>query len=136
MIKKLLSKADEDAPPLEFSTYSAKHFMKYLLSLQTDEGTRLSISSYSTKHSALYHLFHMYNKNMTTEFAKELTTLFKGLKRQVAQERQSGEGKITTGKIPITFPLYRRLNKYMLKETTLESVWARCFLTTTWNLCC
>lgn len=65
-----------------------------------------------------------------------MNVLFKGFKRKVAEEMQDGGGKIQTGKAPMMYGLYRQINLFMLKEETLESIWARAFLTLTWNLMC
>ena len=135
-LKKLLRKADETCPPIDFKTYSAKEFMMYLLSLETKNKKRLSSSSYSGKRSAYFHLCRIYSANQNEEFINQITILFKGLKRRIAREKQDGDGKIQTGKTPMSFPLYRRFCEFMLKDRTLESIWARAFFTMTWNLIC
>ena len=78
----------------------------------------------------------MYSVKQNEQFILELSTMFKGLKRQIAKEKQNGYGKIQTGKTPIPFALYRRLNEYFLKENTMESIFARAFMCLTWNLVC
>ena len=80
----------------------------------------------------------MYGVKQDDEFMQSITVLFKGLKRRIAKEKQEGDGKIQTGKVPMSFALYRRLSEYMLRgcEGSLESIFARAFLTTTWNLMC
>ena len=57
-------------------------------------------------------------------------------KRSIAKEKQDGKGKIQTCKIPLPYLLYYYINQYMLRDNTLESIFARAFLTTTWNLIC
>ena len=135
-ITSLLRKADEACPPINLQKYSAKHFIKYLLSLRSPKGERLSPASYSNKRSSLFHLFRMYAVKQSSQFELELTTMFKGLKRQLAREKQNGTGKIETGKIPITYALFRRLNKYYLLENNTEAIFSRAFLCMTWNLVC
>ena len=49
---------------------------------------------------------------------------------------QDGEGKIQTGKIPMSYLWYHHINEYMLLGNTLESVFDRAFLTMAWNLIC
>ena len=48
------------------------------------------------------------------QFELELTTMFKGLKRQLAREKQHGNGKIQTGKSPMPYALYRRINEFFI----------------------
>ena len=136
IIKKLLRKCDENCPPIDFQKYTAKEFMMYLLSLETNKKKRLSSASYAGKRSAFFHLCRSYGHNGNEDFMKQITILFKGLKRRIAKEKQEGEGKIQTGKVAMPFGLYHRLSEYMLKEPGLESIWARAFFLITWNLIC
>ena len=122
--------------PLTLKKYEAKHYMKYLLSLGNNVGNSLSIASYCSKRSALSHLYRLYEIKPSEKFMMELGTMFKGLKRKVALEQQSGIGRIQTGKSAVSFSLYCRINEYMLAEDTMESIFARAFLNMTWNLCC
>ena len=62
--------------------------------------------------------------------------MFKDLKQQIAKEKQNGNDKIQTGKTPILFALCGHMNKYFLKENTLEPIFARAFMCLTWNLVC
>lgn len=136
IIKKLLLKCDHRCPPIRFEKYNAKLFMKYLLSLQDGKKRRLGIASYRNRRSAVFHLFRMYDYKQDDSFKLELATLFRGLKRRVTIEKQQGDGRIQTGKSPLNFSLYRRLNEYMLLEATTESVFGRAFLCVSWNLIC
>jgi len=77
---------------------------------KSKDGTRLSKSSYYAMQSALFHLYRIFGKTQSNKFQKELTTLFKGFLRTLAQEVQNGRGKISTGKIPG----FRMLYKYFL----------------------
>ena len=127
-ITALLKKADEKCPPIDLEDYSAKHFIKYLLSLRTPTGQRLSSASYSNKRSSLFHMFRMYAVKQSAQFELELTAMFKGLKRQLAREKQHGNGKIQTGKSPMPYALYRRINEFYLLENSTDAIFARLFL--------
>ena len=48
-IWKLLHKADETCPPMDFKEYTSKDFLVYLLSLRTKKKKRLSSASYNAK---------------------------------------------------------------------------------------
>ena len=136
-IWKLLQKADETCPPMDFKEYTSKDFLIYLLSLRTKKKKRLRSASYNAKRSSHFHLCRMYGFRQDDEFMAQITVLFKGLKQRITEEKQDGEGKIQKGKIPMSLCLYRHLNEYMLRHNTLESIFARAFLTTTtWNLIC
>ena len=123
-IKKLLRKGDDECPPIDFKTFTANQFMMYLLSLETKEKKRLSTSSYNLKRTGYFHLCRSYGSKQNEEFTNNITTLFKGLKRRVAKEKQDGERRIQSGKVPMPFSLYHRLSEYMLMDPNLESIWA------------
>ena len=138
-IRKLLKNTKETAPPIDFDTYQAKDFMTYMLSLQRMKGDsekRLGIGTYCNHRSALFHLYRMYGKKQSEAFGTDLTILLKGLKRKITSEQQSGNGRIQTGKVLLTYAMYRRLNELLLMEDTPESVFSGCFLCVTWNLMC
>ena len=136
-IKKLLQNLNENAPPIDFETYSAKDYMTYILSLERKKGDgakRLSIASYCNHRSALFHLYRMYGKKQPEQFVRELSILLKGLKRLIALEKQSGDGRIQSGKLPLTYSMYRRLNELMLMESSTEYIFAQYFMCLIWNL--
>jgi len=78
----------------------------------------------------------MYSVKQSAQFDLELTTIFKGLKRQLAKEKLHGKGKTQTGKLPISYALYRRINEYYLLEKNTEAIFARSFPYITWNSVC
>ena len=136
MIRKLVRRADENCPPIDFDSYKPSHFLRYLLALQTSEGKRFGPSTYNSRRSSLHHLFTIYNKKQTKEFKEELSLLFKSLRRRITEEKQEGDGRIQTANSPIMYKLYRRMNEYMLMQCIKESVFARAFFCITWNLIC
>ena len=106
------------------------------MSCKAKDGTRLSKPSYYSMRSALFHLYRIFGKTQSNEFQKELTTLFKGFLRTVAQEVQNGRGKISTGKIPLPFELYVEICKWMLEDPSPAGRFAHLFLVLSWNLAC
>ena len=127
---------DIKCPPIDCDKYSAKHLMKYLLLLETKEGKRFGFSSYNSCCSALFNSFRCYGNQQNGGFMTELAVLFKGPKRKITLEKQNGDGRIQTGKTPMSFGLYERSNAYLLKENTTEAIFCRTFLCITWNLIC
>ena len=102
--------------------------------LQNSDGKRFGASTYNSQCSAQHHLYTLYGKKQTTEFKEDMGLLFKSFKRRITEEKQDGDGRIQTGKSPISFNLYRRINEYVLREQTIESVFARVFMNITWIL--
>ena len=99
-------------------------------------GRRLSKAGYYAKRAALYHLYRIYGKQQSDFFQKDLKQLFKGFLRTVAMEVQNGNGRITTGKIPLTFDLYTEICKWMQEDDTPAGKFAHLFLVLSWNLAC
>ena len=112
------------------------HFIKYLCACQTRNGTRLSKSGYYSKRAGLYHLYRIYGKQQTKFFQEDLRQLFKGFLRTVAVELQNGEGRITTGKIPLSFELYTEICRWMQQDNSPSGKFAHLFFVLSWNLAC
>ena len=68
-----------------------------------------------------------YLPKKSKDFKEGLSQLFWSLKRIITEELQEGEGRIQTMKSPISFSLYEKINKYILKEGTTELVFSRAF---------
>ena len=81
-------------------------------------------------------MFRIYGKQQSDFFQKDLKQLFKGFLRTVAIEVQNGNGRITTGKIPLTFDLYTEICKWMQEDDTPAGKFAHLFLVLSWNLAC
>ena len=106
------------------------------MSCQTRNGTRLSKSGYYSKRAGLFHLYRIYGKKQTEEFQEDMKGLFKGFLRTVAQEVQNGQGRISTGKLPLSFELYSDLCRWMYEDSSAAGRFAHLFLVLSWNLAC
>ena len=56
-------------------------------------------------------LYCLYDHVQTTEFQDQLKLIFKGFLRIEEEEVQHGNGRISTGKVPLSFKLYYKLYK-------------------------
>jgi hypothetical protein len=110
--------------------------MSWLLTLKKADGGSLSYSSYNTHRAGLFNLFRLYNVAMPNTLERELTTLFKGLKRKIARDTTAGTEKIKVGKDPLSFSLYQFLCTSLLKEKCKDAIFTRTFLIISWNLMC
>ena len=59
-----------------------------------------------------------------------------GVVRVVAAAAQNGVGTIESGKRELSFQAYEKLQQWFLEERSHEGVFARAFLSLTWNLMC
>lgn len=103
-------KEDKDAecPPIFFELLDATDFIEWLMTLEGSGGA-LGFSTYNGHRSALYNLFHQYKRIMSTELSAEMSTHFRGLKRDIAKKTANGVGKVKIGKDPLSFELYEYL---------------------------
>ena len=60
-------------------------------------------------------------------FKEDLSLVVRSLKREITEEIKEREGRIQTGKSPISFSLYKRINEYILKEGGTDSIILSCF---------
>ena len=80
--------------------------MLYIMACQTREGSWLSKHGYYSKRAGLFYLYCIYGRIQSKEFQDEMKIILKGFLHTVAQEVQNGNGRITTGKLPLLFDLY------------------------------
>jgi hypothetical protein len=73
---------------------------------------------------------------MSVEFASRLTLFYKGLKYRVTQARQSTNARLTEGKQPFSFCLYRAIAFESMISVQREFIFTRLFLVLSWNLMC
>lgn len=108
--------------PIKFTELEAKAYMQYIVSLRKgDSDELLAKNTYGTHRSALFNLFEIYHVEYeSTKLAKEIKVYFRGLKREISQRIQNGEGSIKVGKDPLPFGLYRFLAKEFLNQSGTE----------------
>ena len=49
-------------------------------------------------------------RNKVKIFKEDIGLIFKSFKRRIREEKQDGDGRIQTGKSPISYNLYKRIN--------------------------
>ena len=155
-VNRLFSDLLRDAPihPIvHLDRFGPARYIDFILTLhRARNNVFLSKSSYGNKRAALFHLFRLHNRTGFNEaFKAELTNLFKGLYRQVAQNRRDiannfvdGEDAVNgnnfltpkEGRSAMSVKLYRALCDLFLKFGTNDGVFAYCYLVLTWNLAC
>jgi hypothetical protein len=123
--------------PVKLELITGQRFLRYLLSLRkSSTNTRLSHSSYQAKRAALFHLFRSYNVRQPDDLQSNLKTAMKGVRRQVAVEKQNGDGRVQVGMEPMTFTLYKFLARKFLEMSGADGIFGHCFLVLSWNLAC
>lgn len=122
---------DEDNFVLE--SFTADHFHMYLVSLKTKTGAIPGIQTFNTVRSALRNMYRVKNLPVPESFKIPNEVFFRGLKRQHAQEKQTGARKMTEGKSSLPFKLYTKIAEYLMKT---GNVFSHLYLTLSWNLMC
>ena len=113
---KTLANGDTTNPPLYFEALQARDFVAWLLTLRKFDGSKPGYSTYNSHRAGLFNLYREYGQTMQRTLESELTTHFKGLKRQVAVDASQGRDRVKTGKDPLSFTLYEFLCTEMLKR--------------------
>jgi integrase len=127
-----------DVCPVKLEEMTGTRFLSYLLALRSPRPNvvRLSLSSYQSKRSGLFHLYRSFRIPQPPTLQEELKSAMKGLKRQIAKEKQRGDGRIEVGKEPMKFELYKFLARKFLEMSGSDGIFGWCFLVLSWNLAC
>ena len=145
--KQQLHCADTGNPPIVLESLEAIHFLSWIVSLKrsdendgdgvlNSENTPLSHSTYNSHRAALTHLFREYNVTMPRLLSDELTTHYKGLKRQLALDAARGQASVRVGKEAMEYALYQWICAFFLRSGKKHLVFAHRFLVLCWNLMC
>ena len=134
----LVRNADSEANcPVIFGNVTVKIFIDFLFSRAQARGRKfLSKSGCGSYRSAFKELHRQSKVRVDPDFEADLTVKFKGLLRGYAKEKELTGGRLTEGKDPMTFALYRFLCKKMVEDGGKTAIFSHAFLTTTWNLMC
>jgi len=84
--------------------------------------------------SAINDLYREAKITMDPATRIEVTSLMRGYKRTIADEKLAGRMKVFEGKRPLTFRGYALLAKYALKSQQTDSVFAHLYVVLCWNL--
>jgi hypothetical protein len=123
-------------PLINYDAHRANDFEEFLMSLTSRSGGKPGQSVYDSMRSSLFHLYRKYGRSMSVDFAADLTVFFKGLKRTVARRNHDAGVKLTEGKEPLPFAVFRSLCVSMTEHEQPEFVFAHTFLALSWNLMC
>ena len=145
-------RASNEVPILVLDCMTPKIFMTYLIQIRNrTTKTFFGRSAYNSRRSALFHVFRLHNSiGFEPIFKLKLSHLFAGWFRWLAKEgRGDRKGRKKNApikknlawsqedpKLPLSVEAYKAIAGWLLKEGTTESIFAHCFLVTTWNLAC
>eukprot|EP00979_Chaetoceros_neogracilis_P018584 scaffold10852_cov1569-Chaetoceros_neogracile.AAC.1 len=135
----LIVAANDTSKPIIFEAVTVKIFVKFLFTMarkNTDGNTFLSKSGCGSYRSAFKDLYRQCKVSVPPAFEAELTTQFKGLLRARAEEKEAKGSRLSEGKDPMPFALYKRLCAKMMADGSKDAIFAHAFLTLTWNLVC
>ena len=121
-------------PPLLFGDIKPIDLLTWIVSLKKKDGSDLGNSSYALHRSAVSNMYRDFRVNMNEKDVQEIGIHYRGLKRKVASDNMTQGRRTHSGKIPLTFDLFKFLAKRMLELNDREFVFARCFMILSWNL--
>ncbi|KAF1322238.1 hypothetical protein FI667_g11417, partial [Globisporangium splendens] len=122
--------------PIRLDALTHQGFCRFLVAQRKGDGSDYSKSVLGTLRSGLVYLHTLCGVHLDTEFAARLAIFYKGIKYKVTRHRQDTNTRLTEGKEPFTFSLYRKLAKLMLQDEGRDSIFTRLFLVVSWNLMC
>jgi len=134
----LVAKAhDIDSSPIIFSKITSRLFIDFLHCRARLKGNDfLSKSGSGGFRSAFKELHRQCGTSIDLELEADLKEKYQGLLRGLAEEKQQKGGRLSEGKDPMSFPLYKFLCKKLVQDGSKEAIFVHAFLTLTWNLIC
>lgn len=113
------------------------YYLDFLLSRRGKNGSRYcSASGYGNYNSALHEMFRRCNMQYSNDFRDKLTIRTRALAKLHQQEKEDTGSRLTEGKDPMPFVVYKFLAEKMLASEDKEAIFAHTFMLLTWNLMC
>jgi len=113
------------------------YYLDFLLSRRGKNGSRYcSASGYGNYNSALHEMFRRSNLQYSNDFRDKLTIRTRALARLHQREKEEMGTRLTEGKDPMPFVVYKFLAAKMLESVDKEAIFAHTFMLLTWNLMC
>lgn len=128
--------SNHDIELINYELHTPVDFEHFILYLRRQDGSALDFSVYGSMRSSLFHLYRAYGRTVPSDFQADLTVFFKGLERRLARRHHDDGVKLTEGKDPLPFSVYRVLAIEIMMEQHAEFGFAHAFLVSSWNLMC
>ena len=122
--------------PIKFNLLQCSTFFLWCSSRRKTDGKRFRMVTYQNARSAIKLLASDLGQKLHESMEDELSVLFQGLKRDLAETRSRNNEVLRIGKEALPFDLYVYLNEELLKEGSTDFVFAKCYLCLSWNLMC
>lgn len=137
----LIQEANSLRIPIKLEQVTVELFIHFLFAMarKNCKGDQkyLSKSGSGNYRSAFKDLYRQCgDKKVPSEFEDALSTKLKGYLRGHQQEKEKNGGRLTEGKDPMPFALYKFLCSKMMEDGSSQAIFAHAFLTITWNLIC
>lgn len=135
-LRRKLKNPDRADPPVDFEAVKADHVMMWVASLRKANGKKPGSSTYNVARSGIFDLFRSYGQHMSLSLSQDLKNDYRGLKRTAALDLQAGGEKVSVGKSPFDFELYRLIAERFLKSGEKQFAFSHLFHVICWNLMC
>jgi len=123
-------------PPLDLSQLSARSVGKWLVSLKRPDNHWWSKAYYSRRRSALFDLYRDSGAELSNSTNKAIGRCITAINKKVMKQKENLGESLEEGKSPMSFELFQKLCQWFIETGTKAAIFARCFLTLTWNLMC
>jgi len=122
--------------PLRVDAIFVRTFHKWLSSLKRSNGRWWSKAFYAGRRSAIFDLYRNSGKQISTTAQKSIGRCITAINKKIMQQKEELGESLEEGKSPMSFELYQKLCQWFVEKGSKDAIFARCFLTLTWNLMC
>jgi len=98
------------------------------------KGALLSKSAYGGVRSALMYLHKVAGYETPDDFKRDMSQFNRGIKRQVAEEKQASGMSLEEGKKAMSFDVYKLMCQKLMASEADDAVFTHLFLVLGWNL--
>ena len=131
--KKMSRQRPENCPVL-MEKVDYKCVSEYMVQKTTNEDKLMSKGTYCGIRSGIIYLYTMSNLSPPPSFRENMSTLMKGFKRTIVQQKVDNGELLEEGKEAMSFACYKLLCKKFFEGKKDEYLFALLFLTLEWNL--
>ena len=125
---------DEEICPIDPHKFEAVGFFAFLMTFKSASEHYFSYSTYDGKRSALMHMMKFDQHHIRYQEMDELKKMMTGLRKSILQQKKDLGLSVSEGKDSMPFEAFKLMCELMIKESTMECVFAVSWLTTQWNL--
>jgi hypothetical protein len=136
LLKTEFLKKPLDAAPWVSDDFESGVAEDWYIAVEKIDKTAKSANFLKNARSALKDLYRSFAIQMSPETEAQLKDMYTGMRKMEAQRKAEEGGKLTEGKDPLPFSIFRQMALRMLRDGDPKSVFCHLYLVLSWNLGC